>query len=196
MIKIKKAMHRLWRCLSLHRGIYGIYDKGNKFRHGVLIDEESIIGCYNYFGDNTHITKAIIGNYCSFAPNVTVGPGEHPYNNISTNVSIMEKSGVHINLTKENIIIKNDVWIGANAVLVRGITVGNGAVIAAGAIVTKDVPDYAIVGGVPAKIIKYRFNSDTIAILQNSKWFLKPNINVASKCVRELQNMIYKETNQ
>lgn len=67
--------------------------------------------------------------------------------------------------------IGNDVWIGANVVILPGVSIGDGAIIAAGAVVTKDVEDYAIVGGVPAKLIKYRFTEDQIHKLQQIKWW-------------------------
>ena len=71
----------------------------------------------------------------------------------------------------ETVTIGHDVWIGTRAIVLDGITVGNGAVIAANSVVTKDVPPYAIVAGVPAKIIKYRFNDDKINKLNDSKWW-------------------------
>jgi len=71
----------------------------------------------------------------------------------------------------QKVIIENDVWIGANSVIMPGVKVGNGAIIGANAVVTKDVPDYAIVGGVPAKIIKYRFDEKTISSLLELKWW-------------------------
>ena len=69
------------------------------------------------------------------------------------------------------VIIGNDVWIGANVVILPGVTIGNGVIIAAGAVVSKDVPDYAIVGGVPAKVIKYRFSPEVIEGLLKIKWW-------------------------
>ena len=67
--------------------------------------------------------------------------------------------------------IGNDVWIGANVIILSGVSIGDGAIIAAGAVVTKDVEDYSIVGGVPAKLIKYRFSKEQIHRLQKIKWW-------------------------
>ena len=82
------------------------------------------------------------------------------------------------------VVIGNDVWIGANAVILPGVTLGNGSVIAAGAIVTRSVPDYAVVAGVPAKVIRYRFSHEQIEILNRVKWwdwddeFIRDNIHL------------------
>ena len=139
----------------------------------VFLSENSIIGKFNYIGANTTINKTIIGNYCSIAPNVTIGPGEHDIGNISTCVRLMEALGTVVDLEKNDCKIGNDVWIGTNVVVLRGVKVGDGAVLAAGAIVTKDVPDYAIVGGVPAKVLKYRFDDSMINRIKKTKWFEK-----------------------
>lgn len=72
-----------------------------------------------------------------------------------------------------SVVIGSDVWIGARAAILEGVTIGDGAVVAAGAVATKDVPPYAIVGGVPAKIIKYRFDEETIKKLLELKWWDK-----------------------
>ena len=104
--------------------------------------------------------RLVIGNYCSIAPEVIFVPGsEHALNTVSTypfKVKCMQGQQ-HEALSKGDIIVEDDVWIGCRATIMSGVHIGQGAVIAAGAVVTKDVPPYAVVGGVPAKVIKYRF---------------------------------------
>ena len=106
-----------------------------------------------------------IGNYCSIASNVTFAVcSEHTMNTISTfpfKVKCLSSVAFEA-LSKGDIIVEDDVWIGQNAVVLSGVRIGQGAIVAAGAIVTKDVPPYAIVGGNPAKIIKYRFKQELI----------------------------------
>ena len=105
-------------------------------------------------------TKLYIGSYCSIAPNVKfLLGGEHSINTISTFPFKVKVFGESREAgSKGDIIIKDDVWIGESAIICSGVTVGQGAVIAAGSIVTKDVEPYSIVGGNPAKFIKWRFD--------------------------------------
>jgi virginiamycin A acetyltransferase len=104
-----------------------------------------------------------IGSFCSIAPEVTfMLDGEHDYSRISTYPFKNRFLGKSEPISKGDIIVGDDVWIGFRATILSGVHIGQGAVIAAGAVVTKDVPPYAIVGGVPAKIIKYRFNEKVI----------------------------------
>lgn len=138
------------------------------------IDSNTEIGDYTYINKNVDITKAKIGRYCSIGSHVRIGLGEHDITQISTS-SLLCKDGGYKALTKKDCIIKNDVWIGVGAVIRRGVTVGNGAVIGANSFVNKDVPDFAVVGGCPAKIIKYRFDKDKInKILQSEYWNYTP----------------------
>ena len=105
--------------------------------------------------------KIIFGNHIMFGPHVSVITGDHRTNVIGkymTQISDDEK-------LPENdapVIFEGDNWVGCSATILKGVTVGRGAVIAAGAVVTKDVPPYSIVGGTPAKIISYRFNKQQI----------------------------------
>ncbi len=109
-------------------------------------------------------TRLFIGHYCSIAPNVTfILSADHYLNNISTYPFLVKTLGHDFEgVAKGDIIVGDDVWIGYGATIMSGVHIGQGAVVAAGAVVTKDVPSYAIVGGVPAKVIKYRFSPEII----------------------------------
>lgn len=147
--------------------------------------ENSYMGYGSYIGARVDLAGCKVGRFCSIGPDVKRIKGTHPTNFVSTHPSFFNPHHpCKLSYVKErkfddyryadekyNIIIKNDVWIGTGAVLVDGITIGNGAVIAAGAVVTKNVPDYAMVGGVPAKLIKFRFDQETIERLLKSRWW-------------------------
>ena len=130
---------------------------------------ECNIGEYTYIGYNTVITKSNIGRYCSIADDVVIGPGEHKLDKISTSAIFYEDI---YNVLTENVVnIGNDVWIGTKAVVLRGVTIGDGAVIGAGAVVTRDVEPYAVVVGIPARKIKKRLSEDLINEVIKTKWW-------------------------
>ncbi len=135
------------------------------------------IGDYSYLsGPNSYIEEAIIGKYCSIARQVTIGVSGHNYEWVTTSPIITSPSyGIVESVVEEKQkpapIIGNDVWVGMNVMIMRGVTIGDGAVIASGAIVTSDVQPYSIVGGVPAKHIKYRFDQEQIQSLLQIKWW-------------------------
>lgn len=161
---------------------------------GCKLDHSSI-GDYSYIGQNSRLIHAHVGKFCSLAGNGAYGMGSHSLDYIST--SSLFTSSVNGTRSKwtdkpsfeeyKEIYIGNDVWVGMRVMIMGGVTIGNGAAVAAGAVVTKDVPPYAIVGGVPAKVIKYRFSEDVIAKLEASKWWLlddetlKQNIDLFQK---------------
>ena len=146
------------------------------------------MGFGSYIGSNCEIDGKI-GRFCSIAGNVHVVIGNHPTNTFVsthpaffstkkqagfsfTNQQLFHES-VYADDQNHQVLIGSDVWIGFGATILSGISIGDGAVIAAGSVVTKDVPPYAISGGVPAKIIRYRFEPDTIQFLLSDKWWAK-----------------------
>lgn len=156
----------------------------------VKIDE------YSYVANNSHLINCKIGKFCSIGPFVKIGLGKHPIDRFSTSpIFYSTKNPLRINLVSqdtfkefEEVSIGNDVWIGANAIIMDGVKIGDGAIVAAGAVVTKDVPDYAIVGGVPAKIIKYRFEESIIQKLKAVKWW-EMDLNRLNNYEREFENI-------
>lgn len=143
------------------------------------------IGRYSYCSYDTCLVSCSIGNFCSISDHVYIGGAEHPMDWGSTSPVFenvghtdLKKRFAKLNLPKaRETIIGNDVWIAHGAIIKAGVSIGNGAVVGAGAVVTKDVPPYAIVGGCPAKVIKYRFDEETINMLIESKWWdLNDNI--------------------
>lgn len=102
-----------------------------------------------------------IGDNCLFGPNVTIRGGNHS-SHIIGKLMINYKLGDKLPTDDEPVIIDEDVWVGTGAIILKGVHIGRGAIVAAGAVVTKDVPPYSIVGGVPAKVLKFRWTSDGI----------------------------------
>ena len=148
-------------------------------------------GCYifncniedhTYLSVNVSMMNASIGRFCSIGQGVCIGLGMHPSRDfVSTHPAFFAANKeVTISFAKENhfremgnTIIGNDVWIGVNAIVMDDVTIGDGAIIGAGAIVTKDVPPYAIVAGSPARVLRYRFEKEQIAFLLQYKWWEK-----------------------
>lgn len=144
------------------------------------------IGCFSYFSGHAEVGHADIGRYCSIASGVIIGPGNHPLDHLSTHpfafgggsnrfarnsgyaAIVSQKDG---NAPTRRTSIGNDVWIGANAIIMQGVTIGNGSMIAAGAVVTKDVEAFSIVGGVPAKTLRSRFPEEIASRIQKLEWW-------------------------
>jgi virginiamycin A acetyltransferase len=160
------------------------YREGNHISKKARIDDPSriyntVIGDYSYVSVNSRISETTIGKFCSIGPNLICGWGIHPLNGITT--SPMFYSNINQNgysyvkepkiQERKQIRIGHDVFIGMNVTILDGVIIGNGAVIGAGSVVTGNIPNYAIAAGVPAKVIKYRFDEDTICKLIDCSWW-------------------------
>ncbi len=137
------------------------------------------VGLYSYggcFEENFNIGGIVeIGNYCSIAGHVRYFGANHPLQNISMSALWYNKSmGFDVKDVKRNTLsIGHDVWVGYGAIITAGCThIGNGAVVGAGAVVTRDVEPYAIVGGNPARLIRYRFPQEMRQKIDESQWWL------------------------
>jgi chloramphenicol O-acetyltransferase type B len=134
---------------------------------------------YSFCGYDCDIFYAEIGSFTSIANQVVIGGARHPMEWVGMSPvfyrgrdSVRKKFSQH-ELSRPRITsVGHDVWIGRSAIIMSGVKIGNGAVVGAGAIVTKDVPPYAIVAGNPAKLIRFRFSPDLISSLEDSNWWL------------------------
>jgi virginiamycin A acetyltransferase len=142
--------------------------------HGIEIGKYSYGGCFDVANIRA-LTK--IGRYCSFAENAYIYNANHPLGVKSTHPFFYNPSLGYVEseqIARRHIQIGNDVWVGQNAIILASVTeVGDGAVIGAGAVVTKNVPDFAVVVGNPAKLVKYRFSEDAIRKLKQERWWDK-----------------------
>lgn len=141
------------------------------------------MGKHSYTGRNSILLHAKIGAFCSISWNVSIGGANHDYTRLAQHSFLYNPADslspknhtISYDRFSEPLIIGNDVWLGTGAVVLRGVTIGDGAVVGANAVVTRDVPPYAIVAGTPAKILKYRFTPDIIERLISLKWWKWPD---------------------
>ena len=140
---------------------------------------DSTMGRYSYVGYDSELAHCVIGAYCSLANNVVIGGANHPMDWVSTSPVFenVRNSGPTKRFAKLDLpsprttYIGNDVWIGNKAIIMQGVKIGDGAIVGAGAVVTKDVAPYSIVAGCPAKLIRYRFDEETISELTALQWW-------------------------
>lgn len=141
---------------------------------------EASIDDYSYTAGNVSIAYATIGKFCSIANSVRINPGNHPQWRVTQNHLTYRRARYGFGEDDQEFFqwrrdhhctIGHDVWIGHGAVIMPGVKVGIGAVIGTGAVVTKDIPDYGVAVGVPARVIKYRFPEDVATKIKSTKWW-------------------------
>jgi len=150
----------------------------------------SIIGTGTYIANNSVLRNCRVGAFCSIGPNISVIRGQHPTTKfVSTHpafFSLLKDTQAGFNFINQQyfpdfkfadekaglvVDIGNDVWIGAKAMIMEGVTIGDGVIVAAGSLVTRNLEPYGVYGGIPAKLIKKRFTDDQIDELLKIKWW-------------------------
>ncbi len=142
---------------------------------------ETALGDYSYLAGDAQVVYASIGKFCSIASHVRINPGNHPMGRVTQHHMTYRRVEYGLGQTDDvaffdwrrehNCVIGHDVWIGHNATIMPGVTVATGAVIGAGAVVTKDVGPYEIAVGVPARVIRKRFDDGIVAALLRIAWW-------------------------
>lgn len=216
----KRTLLRALSCFVADKNLRRAFRFKHGLTHYAVNREKYNLGEGSYIGDGTIISnpqETIVGKYCSISHQVYIGPTAHSLHYLTTHSFISNEDNGSIDnvilVPKENlipnefeisqpVIIGNDVWIGLRAIIMPGVTVHDGAVVACGAVVTKDVPPYAIVAGVPARVIKYRFTREVIHELLELKWWNYPKdfiVNLpfadVKKCIRLLKKSIHLREN-
>jgi acetyltransferase-like isoleucine patch superfamily enzyme len=181
----RNALKSVKDSLSIFGGKVELYDKFEFEKpvsiYGSVNFGNCFVGKFTYFSGDSNISRSKIGRYCSIAKGVKIGLIPHPTSKFVSvsplfyttgGQNYADKKYFEESLTTE---IGNDVWVCENALIKAGVKIGDGAIIGAGAVVTKNVEPYAIVVGVPAQIKRYRFTEDQIKFLVAFKWWDKPD---------------------
>lgn len=183
-----------------------LYEENFRIESAIYGKHKLYVGAHSYMGNSGYIKGDVfIGRFVSIGRRVSIGAGAHPIHFLSTS-PVLNKNGrrytaeeltdlkvkrdPYSGITKPTTIL-NDVWIGDGAVIMPGVVVGNGAVIAANSVVTTNVPPYAIYGGIPARKIDYRFQSDVVLRIQDSRWWNASVVDLHSCSPRHILDFLY-----
>jgi len=183
----------------IENSYFGKYTEVGQFSN--ILD--STLDDYSYISEYTQIYNTFIGKFSNIAAQVRINPGFHPYEMPCQHHLLYRKEmygfgeddKAFFNFRKvQKVIIGHDTWIGHGAVIMPGVKVGNGAIIGSNAVVTKDVPPYAIVAGVGAKILKYRFSKDIIDKLEEIAWWNWSHEEIKERIddLKDIRTFIYK----
>jgi acetyltransferase-like isoleucine patch superfamily enzyme len=169
--------------------------------HGGTVFLHSRLERHAFVGYDCSIIHAHIGPFCSLASHITIGGAAHPLHFVSTSpVFLSHKDSVKAKFARHDYLpvvtteVGADVWIGDGAYVKAGVTIGHGAAVGMGAVVTKNVPPYAVVAGNPARVIRYRFDEDTIRRLLATQWWMWPDarLHELGACMDDPQSFLLK----
>lgn len=202
----EQFLHGRFRLQPLARIYKSRFEEAMQLNRNSQVGPDVTAGAYFGMNEDCYIARTEVGRYCSFGARTAINPFSHPTDWLSIHefqyhrdsYGWMPEYRAVEKLPRERLLmhcrIGNDVWSGHNVTVLGGTTVGDGAILATGAVVTDDVPPYAIVGGVPAKIIRYRFSEAIIARLLSVKWWELPFVRLSGlpfddieRCLDELE---------
>jgi phosphonate metabolism protein (transferase hexapeptide repeat family) len=174
------AEPRIHRTASVRESTFGIYcEVGQRTKVA-----ESSFGDYSYVVNDSDIIYTSVGKFCSIAAHTRINPGNHPLERVALSHFTYRSSAYDLGPDEPDFfdwrrsfrcVLGHDVWIGHGAIVLPGRTLGNGAAIAAGAVVTHDVPAFAIMVGTPAKVLRHRFPPEIVAALERIAWWDWPH---------------------
>ena len=158
-------------------------DKQATIHRWAKVKRGSKVGAYSFVSAGTVVDNTSIGRFCCISDHCCIGlPVHDPHLLSMSPVFTVRNNAAKTSWVEQDfqdyesppVTIGHDVWVGTHAIIMGGLTIGDGAVVAAGAVVTNDVPPYAIVGGVPARLIKYRFSPETVSLIRQKAWWDQP----------------------
>lgn len=181
MLFIRRVLFKLFKKSQLTAVKDSHVHESSKLEAGTVF-YNSVMGRYSFCGYDCDISHADIGGFVSIANGVVLGGGRHPMEWVAMSPvfyegrdSVKEKFSTHKREPVKRVAIGDDVWIGRSAIVLPGVQVATGAVIGAGAVVTRNVPAYSIVAGNPARLIRYRFEEGVIRRLLSTRWWDLPD---------------------